>query len=49
MTDADDRYRIANVPAGTYNVVAWNEGTASESRPVTIAAGGVTELDFALR
>ena len=26
MTDADGRYRIDNVPPGTYNVVAWNEG-----------------------
>ena len=30
MTDADGRYRIDNVPPGTYNVVAWNEGMSSE-------------------
>ena len=26
MTDADGRYRIDNVPPGTYSVIAWNEG-----------------------
>ena len=31
-TDNDGRYRINNVPAGTYNVIAWNEGTTSEPK-----------------
>ena len=30
MTDAEGRYRIDNVPPGAYNVIAWNEGVASE-------------------
>jgi plastocyanin len=49
MTDGDGRYRINNVPAGTYNVIAWNEGMVSEPRPVTIAPGAVAELDFMVR
>jgi plastocyanin len=49
MTDDEGRYRINNVPAGTYNVVAWNEGIAADPKPVTIAAGGVAELDLAVR
>lgn len=49
MTDADGRYRIDNVPPGTYHVVAWNEGVASEPRSVTVADGGAAELDFTLR
>jgi plastocyanin len=49
MTDSDGRYRINNVPAGTYNVIAWNEGIASEPKAVTIPAGGLAELDFGLR
>jgi plastocyanin len=49
MTDADGRYRINNVPPGTYNVVAWNEGTSSEPRPVTVATGATAELDFRVR
>jgi plastocyanin len=49
MTDAEGRYRINNVPSGTYNVIAWNEGIASDPKPVTITAGGVAELDLAVR
>jgi len=49
MTDADGRYQINNVPSGTYNLVAWNEGVASEPRPVTVADNGVEEEDFTLR
>ena len=49
MTDAEGRYRIENVPPGTYGVIAWNEGTSSETRPATVPDGGVAELDFTLR
>ena len=49
LTDTDGRYRIDNVPPGTYNVIAWNEGMSSEPRPVTVPDGGVAELDFTLR
>ena len=48
-TDSDGRYRINNVPPGTYNVIAWTEGLASEPKSVTIPAGGLAELDFAVR
>jgi plastocyanin len=49
MTDTDGRYHIDNVPAGTYSLVAWNEGTASEPKPVTVQDGGISDLDFVLR
>ena len=49
ITDTDSRYRINNVPPGTYNVVAWNEGLASEAKPVTVGAGAIAEQDFAIR
>ena len=48
-TDADGRYRINNVPAGTFTVIAWNEGVTSEPKPVTVGAGAVAELDFTVR
>ena len=49
VTDAEGRYRIDNIPPGTYTLVAWNEGTASEPRAFTINDGGTTEVDFSLR
>jgi len=49
MTDTDGRYRIDDIPSGTYNVVAWNEGDASEPKSVTVPDGGSAELDFAVR
>jgi hypothetical protein len=49
ITDADGRYHIDNVPPGSYSVVAWNEGIASDPKPVTVPDGGATELDFTLR
>jgi plastocyanin len=49
MTDAEGRYRIDGVPSGTYHVIAWNEGQSSDPKPVTVAPGGIAELDFAVR
>ncbi len=49
LTRADGRYGIDNVPAGTYSVIAWNEGTASEPFSVTVPDGGVAEQDFTLK
>lgn len=49
VTDGSGRYRIEDVPPGTYTLVAWNEGVTSESRQVTVTDGGSTEADFTLR
>jgi plastocyanin len=49
MTDAEGRYRIERVPPGIYNVVAWNEGTSSDPKSVTVHDGTIAELDFSLR
>jgi len=49
VTDADGRYHIDNVPPGSYNVIAWNEGVSSESRPAAVPDGGVAELDFTVK
>jgi plastocyanin len=49
LTDAEGRYRIDKIPPGVYNVIAWNEGVASEPRSATVPDGGATELDFSLR
>lgn len=49
VTDSAGRYRIESVPPGSYTLVAWNEGVASESRTVTVADGATSEVLFTLR
>jgi plastocyanin len=49
VTDAEGRYRIENVPPGTYGVIAWNEGGSSDPAAVTVPDRGVIELDFTVR
>jgi plastocyanin len=45
--EVDGRYRIDNVPPGTYTVSAWHEGEARETKTVTVPAqGGDVDLDF---
>ena len=46
-TDGDGRYRIDNLPPGTYSVAAWHEGDTRDRRSVTIPPqGGPVDLDF---
>jgi len=49
-TDGEGRYRIDNVPPGTYTIVAWNDGETRGSRSVRVGdEGGVVEQDFVVR
>jgi hypothetical protein len=48
VTGEDGRYRIENVPPGTYTVFAWNETVEPQSRRVTVRDGGDVDLSFVL-
>ncbi len=48
ITDTEGRYRIDTVPTGTYAVTAWYEGSARETRSVSVPESGSVELDFAV-
>jgi plastocyanin len=48
VTDEQGRYRIDNVPSGSYTVVAWNEAMATQSRRITVADADDVDLDFFL-
>ena len=48
VTDDEGRYRIDNVPPGTYTVVAWNEAMRPSRARVTVPDGGDVELKFVL-
>jgi plastocyanin len=47
VTDDEGRYRIDNVPSGTYTIVAWSDRGNFDPRTVTITDGAVAQLDFA--
>lgn len=42
------RYRIENVPPGTYKLKAWHERLPSQVREITVPADGEVTVDFEL-
>jgi hypothetical protein len=46
VTDAAGAARLAQVPAGTHDVVFWHQRLGSVSRSVAVAAGAETRLDL---
>lgn len=48
VTGPDGRFRLDNVPAGTYTVVGWYEGDARVTRPVTVPAGTAVDLELVI-
>ena len=50
VTDEQGRYRIDEVPTGTWSVAAWYEGAVRETRPAVVPPdGGSIRLDFGVR
>jgi len=49
-TDAEMRYRIADVPPGNYSLSVWTDGETRETRAIRVLAGqDVVEADFVVR
>jgi plastocyanin len=48
LTDTEGRFRIEQVPAGTYTVIGWYEGEARTSRAVTVTAGAAADLELVI-
>jgi plastocyanin len=49
VTDDEGRYRLENVPPGTYTVVAWNESVPQTTRRIVVPdSGSDVEVNFVL-
>jgi plastocyanin len=46
--DAQGRYTIKGVPAGTYEIAVWNSHLKTATRKVAVAEGKTAEANFAL-
>jgi plastocyanin len=46
VTDPDGRFRLSEVPPGTYTVVGWYEGEARVTRSVTVSPGAIVDLEL---
>ena len=43
-TDDNGNYKIKDVPDGSYKLVVWHEGAKNQSKPVTVAGGGLADF-----
>ena len=48
MADEKGRYRIENVPAGTYRVRGWHERLPAQFKEVVVPSVGEVKVDFTL-
>jgi hypothetical protein len=47
-TDAEGRYRIDDIPPGSYTIVVWNDGGERARRTVQVSAATEVTLDVTL-
>jgi plastocyanin len=46
VTEVDGRFRLDNVPPGTYTVAGWYEGETRITRSVTVAPNTIVDLEL---
>lgn len=49
VTASNGRFEITGVPPGTYELTIWHERFEGSPQTVTVTAGGVTDVTFALQ
>jgi hypothetical protein len=47
-TDKSRRYRIENVPPGSYKLKAWHHRLPAETKEIVVPASGEVRVDFTL-
>ena len=46
VTEVDGRFRLENIPAGTYTVAGWYHGETRITRSVTVPANAIVDLEL---
>jgi plastocyanin len=46
VSDADGRFRLENIPPGTYTVAGWYEGETRVTRQVTVPANTIVDIEL---
>ena len=49
VTDADGRFQLPSLPAGTYTLAAWYEGETRLTRSVSVPPAGWAEVDLVIQ